>query len=184
MMTYFEYVLEKVGAEKASEHALCKVLHDILINPEDTDLIDETRYDDVDEMRVNYLDFVGRDSLFEDEIDELLTNLPSMLELLVVLSVKIEDKVMSNPIYGDRTAKWFWTMIENLDISPENVYSYEGGVDANYVRNVCDRWLSGNYDRKGVGSPFPLKKPHCDVRVLSIWEHAMAYFNENFEGRW
>lgn len=183
MKTYFDYLCDEVGVETAKERRLCKILHDICISPEEYDVIDETREEDIDELRAKFCSVYG-EGLFEDEIEDILDGFPTVLEFLTVLAIKIEDKVMSNPIYGDRTAKWFWIMIENLEISPENVFEENYKIDSQYIREVCERWLSGEFDRNGVGSPFPLRNAPEDVRDVGIWRHAMWYFNENFEGRW
>lgn len=160
---------------------LCHILDRIDIEWE---YLDETRCEDIVYARHSYIDCVS-DEIFDDEIEDILGREPSVFELLATLSVKIEDKVMSNPIYGDRTSKWFWTMIENLDISVENcLLPDEKTLDVQYIADVCRRWLDRQYTKNGDGSPFPLRNPPEDCREIDMWRLAMYYFNENFEGKW
>lgn len=166
---------------------LCMILHSILIEPE---LLDETRLEDISFARTNYRELVdyGVVSCDGESYSELLSDLyrskPSVFELLATLALKIEEKVMSNPIYGYRAPVWFWTMIENLDISPETVTMPDGRMDVEYIDSVCIRWLDKQFQKNGDGSPFPLRNPPEDARLVDMWRLAMWYFNENFEGKW
>lgn len=177
-MTYFDYMLGAIDVRGRKEENICAALHDILIADE-CEFIDQTRGDDVLYMRQDYIEMFPEEYEENDIHQEI-----SVLELLVSLAIKIEDKVMSNPIYGNRTGKWFWTMLDNLELSPEFACDDMCKVDYEYVSQVCQRWLNGCFDRNGVGSPFPLRNAPEDVRHISMWRQAMLYFNENFEGKW
>ena len=40
----------------------------------------------------------------------------SVLEMMVALSMKMEEQIMDDPDIGDRTSVWFWKMIDNLGL--------------------------------------------------------------------
>ena len=105
---------------------------------------------------------------------------PSVLELLVAVSVQVEKTLMQNPKYGDRTGKWFWMMITNLDLNGQTNDNY----DEEYVEKVINRWLNHEFAPNGDGSPFPLKHPPANMRGVGIYQAFMWYLTENFEGKW
>lgn len=105
---------------------------------------------------------------------------PSVLELLVSLSRHVEKTLMTNTEYGDRTAKWFWTMLINLGLNEQT----NSSLDEEFIKATIDRWLKHKYEPNGDGSPFPLKNPPTNLRGCTIWQMLMWYINENFEGRW
>ena len=93
----------------------------------------------------------------------------SVLELLQGLAGSI-SKMM-----GDTTLRWFWEIMDNLDLSrfDDSHYS-ERGVDER-----LSRWLSRNYTSRGVGSPFPFKSNrYGDARNMELWAQMNIYLNE------
>ena len=89
---------------------------------------------------------------------------------------------MSNSKYGNRTADWFWLMIDNLGLT--NMTNSE--FDQEYVLKVLERWLKREFEPNGAGSPFPMKHPPCDMTGVDIWRAFGWYMNENYSshGRW
>lgn len=102
----------------------------------------------------------------------------SVLEMILALSIKIEDTVMYRIEEGDRTAKWFWIMLNNLDISQFD--------DAHWNQDACmivcdaiDIFLNRMYDYDGGnGGMFPLNNPKEDQRSLEIWWQMHEYFQD------
>ena len=48
----------------------------------------------------------------------------SVLEMLIALAIRINDEIMWNPDYGDKTAAWFWEMIDNLGLGNLDDYCF------------------------------------------------------------
>lgn len=132
------------------------------------DVKDDSWFDDIYMLRTR-LDYDG-----DGENDNY-----NVLEAIIAISCAIENQIMSNSEYGDRTVLWFWTILENLEI----VFK-DKEFDLEYTQAVLDRWLSRKFERNGDGSPFPLKNSNEDLRYASIWRMAQLYLTENFKGRW
>lgn len=100
----------------------------------------------------------------------------SVLEMMVALAIRIEDTLMGNPYFGDRTAFWFEQMLMNtrLDIMTDDNY------DERYVRNILYILLTRSYDKNGMGGLFYLKNPPEDMRKVDIFHQVCWYLDENF----
>lgn len=128
--------------------------------------------------------------VFEDETGypiseykEVGLNVPcSVLEMLIGLAISIENDIMYDPEFGDRTAMWFWMMLENLglDKATDEEIGFDLRFGVPYIDHILDTWLGRKFDYDGTGSPFPLKNPQEDQRNVEIWYQAMAYLDENF----
>lgn len=183
MLTYFDYLFEKVERNtygSVVDERICKELDEVIFT---SNCVDETRIEDIQSARDDYFDLTGGSPRWNSDVCECDREF-SVLELLVTLADKMEIKLMRNPIYGDRTPVWFWSMLENLDITTDTVMNADGSVDEDYIMSVICRWLFKEYSQNGDGSPFPLRNPPEDTRFCSIWRHAMYYLNENYEGKW
>lgn len=192
MTPYLEYLYSFIDRSgrygSVADERICEALSYIAIPRAafDKNPYDRTRLDDILGFRKGFLDnYAAEGNRFEaNEADILMENPFTLFELLVTLAVKIEQIVMQNTIYGNRTPIWFWMMLENLDITYQTVCRTDGTIDLEYIAAVADRWLNREYCKNGDGSPFPMKKTVEDTRKLPFWKHAMLYFSENFEGKW
>lgn len=183
--SYFDYLYDKIDRNKrygsVADRRICGALARIVVEPEvfERFAYDQTRLDDMNAMREEFLD--NFDPYNEDNMARAWY---SAFEFLVAFASKIENLVMSNSIYGDRTEKWFWSMLENLDITYETCCLRDGSIDLDYISSVFGRWVNRIFCYNGDGSPFPLKNPPEDMRNVPFWRHAMLWFTENFEGKW
>ena len=74
---------------------------------------------------------------------------------------------------GDRTGKWFWGMICNLDLlSMTNAYYNE-----DYVEFIIFRFLNREYDFDGRGGLFRIERFEGNMKTIEIWYQALFYFN-------
>lgn len=174
---YFDFLYSKICrnrygsvADERICRALCRLPLDVDIFNENP--YDSTRLDDIWECRNIYIAENG-------DWDEDAKGYLSVFEFLVTFCEKIEIVVMANSNYGDRTATWFWMILDNLDITYDTACKMDGTIDLDYISAVIYRWLNKNFCKNGDGSPFPLKKSTDDCRKLSFWEHALRYFTEN-----
>lgn len=97
----------------------------------------------------------------------------SVLEMLVALSVKCEEKIMCDPDIGDRTYQWFWGMIENLGLDSMN----NDHIDISYIDEVILRLLNHEYAPDGTGGLFTIKNCQYDLRGVEIWYQLCWYLN-------
>ena len=99
---------------------------------------------------------------------------PSVLEMMVALSVRCEESIMDNPEYGNRTSQWFWNMIDNLGLN----HMTDNNLDEDYVDYRIDIFLNRKYDYNGSGGLFTVKEPYSDMRTVEIWYQMCWYLNE------
>lgn len=99
----------------------------------------------------------------------------NVLEMLVALSIQIEEKVMTNDYYGDRTCRWFWTMLGNLELLINDDKHYD---EIDVIRKVQD-FLEKEYFKDGTCGPFRLENTaKFVVKNASFWKQAMIYMSQ------
>lgn len=115
----------------------------------------------------------------------LLQKTCSVLEMMIALSRRCEDYIMYDPDLGDQTSRWFYIMIQNLQLTK---YMSNSIVDlkdiliaSRDIDNKLDILLDRKYDYSGKGGLFPLKNPSKDQRTNEIWNQLNDYLKENFD---
>lgn len=98
----------------------------------------------------------------------------SVLEMMVALSIRTEEQIMSDSNYGDRTGTWFWHMIRNLGLANMT----NDRFDSRYVEEVLSRFLNREYDADGSGGLFRIHNRNKNMRDAEIWCQLMWYLNE------
>ena len=98
----------------------------------------------------------------------------SVLEMMVALSIYIEQNVMDNPIYGDRTCQWFWGMVSSLGLGTADDRHFDVGA----VIFTLNRFMNREYEPNGRGGLFTVDNPDCDMRDIEIWWQATRYLNQ------
>lgn len=99
----------------------------------------------------------------------------SVLEVMYALAYRLNDSLLWNPDYGDRTALWFWTMVDNLEFDIMDDDNY----DDDFVEIRLDIILGRQYDEDGIGSLFPIPGWNRDARELDIWYQMQAFLQLN-----
>ena len=134
---------------------------------------DENRADDGEALRSRFL--------YETNYTDY--DLPekgcSVLEMLVALASRINDILID--IEGDDdTPRWFWMLIENLDLVKFDDISLDedGNFDEIDIR-LCN-FMERTYTRNGYGGLFPLNKSKENQRNIEIWYQMSAYLEENY----
>lgn len=100
----------------------------------------------------------------------------SVLEMLVALSLRVEENIMNEHDAGDQTGKWFWMMIENLGLHNMTDDFY----DENYIQFSLRLFMDRKYESNGEGGLVVLKNPRQDLRFVEIWYQIMWYLSENY----
>jgi hypothetical protein len=164
---YFDWMCQIVGSDKYRK--LLYLLHNI----EFTYLIDmdSNRYEDGTDLRYR---FCYENDLDSSMISEYLDNRPcSVLEMLIALSVRIEESIMHDQEVGDRTGQWFWGMIKNLGLGSMD----DSHFRKRYTENIIQRFLDRTYEHNGKGGLFTIEDCKTDLRNVEIWYQACWYLD-------
>ena len=113
-----------------------------------------------------------------DEIEGWLEGECSILELLVAFASRIETDYMNEFKLGDRTYKWFWTFLGNLDLDWMTDRRFSKEIVDDHVLGFLTR--SGN--RKNGTRPYWLFWPKiAPLKVANspLWDQMMVWISEN-----
>lgn len=103
----------------------------------------------------------------------------TVFEMLAALAIRCENQLMRNLSLGDRTAKWFFMMLENLGLSEFTNRNWNSS-SRKEIDQIVDDFLNRRYKKNGVGGAFPLKHSKNNQSNEQIWDQLMAYINENY----
>lgn len=171
---YYNWMINLVSSNRYSKKLSYNKLFNHLFNTEFYYILemDDNRVADGIDLRYRF----GYENRYEDPIiASYLDNGPcSMLEMMVALSLRCEESIMSDPELGDRTGQWFWNMIVNLGLGSMDDNNY----DPDYVDNVLFIFLNREYEPNGKGGLFIVNNPPKDLRTVEIWYQMCWYLNE------
>lgn len=170
---YLDWIIQKVGGglclnPYTTYHKLFRLLYMLefrYIIPRDND-----RYSDGINLRYRFT------------IDNKVSNMDrlekpcSVLEMIAALAIRLEENILDNPAYGDRTSQWFWEMLWTMEISSKNDMIF----DEKEVISKVERFINREYQRNGKGGLFLVRHTDVDMRKLDIWSQAMEHINEMF----
>ncbi len=174
---YFEWLYDLVCSDG---YAGKLEYHELLFHLHQMDFVyllprDENRF--IDGMNLRYR-FGAEMGVPEEEIEQILDVRPcSVLEMLVALSIRCENEIMQDFDYGDRTWRWFWRMMTNMNLGGMTDDKY----DAEYVDRIIERMLSRKYEANGRGGLFTIANCKDDLRQVEIWSQMTWYLNSMSE---
>lgn len=122
---------------------------------------DQNRVDDALEFRMKFIPF-GLDFQV------------SILEIMISMSVRIEDTIMKNTSEEDRTSVWFWDMMSSLGLANQNDILF----NEHYVLEVLHNFNNRKYARNGFGSLFVTRDTTKDMRKMELWFQMHARFHD------
>lgn len=134
--------------------------------------MDENRAEDGKDLRWRFVLTHG----YEDDQDRVLDILDgpcSVLEMMLALSIRVEEETMDDPAIGDRTGQWFWGMLVNLGLGS----MHDSRFDAEHVDDIIDRFLERDYGYDGEGGLFTVRHCDRDMRDIEIWNQFNMYLN-------
>ena len=111
---------------------------------------------------------------FADENSYYIDGDCSVLEMMVALSLRCEEHIMSDDEIGNRTGRWFWEMIDNLGLES----MYDDNFDKVYADKIIYRFLNREYEPNGDGGLFTVRNRNVDLRKVEIWYQLMWYLDE------
>ena len=91
----------------------------------------------------------------------------TMLEMMIALSRRIND-LNYDPTDPDRTAHWFWILIDNLNLSDFSDRNMNVAAEA-ATYDTFKRVVERTYGANGIGGLFPLLSAKQDQRRVEIW---------------
>jgi hypothetical protein len=129
---------------------------------------DENRADDGIALRYRYCQIHRC-----EDMEYYLSGPCSVLEMMVALAIRCEERIMCDFEKGDRTAQWFWSMITSLGLGGMTDYNFNEWV----AGDIITRFLNREYDRDGKGGLFTIRRWNRDARDVEIWHQLLAYCN-------
>ena len=106
-----------------------------------------------------------------EDVPDSLDGPCSVLEMMVALALRCEETIMDDPVMGNRTGQWFWTMIVNLGLGSMTDARY----DARYINSVLDIFMNREYAPDGKGGLFYIRNFDGDMRRYEIWYQLNCY---------
>lgn len=125
----------------------------------------------------------GRDLIyrFGDEcdipshiLDNKLGGYCSVLEMMVGLAIRIEETIMEDIDFGNRTSMWFWIMMKSLGLYEMK----DDKVDKNIVESILIKFLNREYSPNGEGGLFTVNDTNNDLREVEIWYQMCMFFDK------
>lgn len=163
---YFEWMYQLVGGK--NYRSLLKYLDYEIFRPVIIEM-DENRIADGVGLRYRYAEEAKiPETVVEKIFDD--TNC-SILELMIGLSIRMEDDIMGDPDYGNRTIIWFWEMIKSLGLYEMTDKDY----DQEHAQHVIHKFLNREYESNGKGGLFTVKNTALDMRKTEIWQQMCLY---------
>lgn len=165
---YFDWMYDLMCKDRFAETITYRKLFHFLHDVEFVYFIphDENRAYDGIGLRYRYC------VLHNCEDDEYLLDGPcSVLEMMIALAIRCEERIMSDPTKGDRTTQWFWEMMTSLGISGMTDYNFNEWL----VNDCVGRFLNREYEADGRGGLFTIRGWERDARTAEIWHQLMAY---------
>ena len=181
---YFEWLCDIVTSGRRFQKLQYSKLLQFLHSVDFTYILDRdgNRYEDGIDMRYRFGETINEAS--QRMIGLALDSKPcSMLEMMVGLSCRCEEQIMSNSSYGNRTGNWFWSMVESLGLS----WATNNKFDNAKCCRIINRFLNREYEPTGHGGLFSVEVIDdngnvVDLTTQEIWFQAMWYLNYILEG--
>ncbi len=164
---YFEWMYQIVNGKK-----YYRLLNE-LNNVDFISLVhyDENRIRDGIDLRYRFADEAN---IPVSIIDRKFNNIEcSVLEVMVALSVRIEESIMGDEDYGNRIPIWFSMMIKSLGLYDMT----DDKIEYEYVTHTIARFLNRDYDSNGSGGLFTIHDYDRDMRDIEIWYQMCLFFD-------
>ena len=170
---YFEWIYKLVcGDQEVRGPSYRKLLY-FLHDTEFTYLLDMDGNRAVDGVDFRYR-FGYEKGYSNNDIGRYLDTRPcSVLEMMVSLALRVEEHIMDNPDYGDRTGQWFWNMVVSLGLGSMS----DSRFDRRHAEEIIFKFLNREYDYDGAGGLFTIPESTRDMRTAEIWYQTMWYLN-------
>jgi hypothetical protein len=170
---YFEWLIDIVCkdrfAEQNSYRKLLAYLHSVefmCLNKKDQD-----RACDGHDLQRRYALEYDLDS-----VPKYIDNPCSVLEMMIALALRCEETIMDDPKYGDRTAQWFWSMINSLGLGS----MVDRLFNLDKAEKIVTIFLDREYEPDGRGGLFTIRGCDRDLRQVEIWTQLSWYLKKYY----
>ena len=168
---YLKWLLGKLDKKKVKKY------NGLLLTLFETDFIESDKVPmDVNRARdgIALRKYFINDSICgsEEELNKIILDNCSWLEMIVALADRIDDQIMFDMNVGNRSNKWFWLIIEQMDL---DIYD-ERRFNKDNLLNKLNKLSNREYENGGKNGIFKCQR---DVSKVEIWYQMMEYFNEN-----
>jgi hypothetical protein len=172
---YFDWMCRMVASKKYKTRFYRELLHFLHgIEFTYTIAMDGNRASDGIDLRYRFGYEEGYDNRL---VTHYLDDKPcSVLEMLVALSMRCEETIMSDG-ECDRTGVWFWSMLNNLGLTEMD----DSHFNERKAYDIIQRFLDREYSYYGEGGLVTVKNPGGDMRTAEIWYQNMWYLDEVLE---
>lgn len=172
---YFEWLYYLVCGDdeynRLTYRNLLYFLHSVEFTWSEHVPFDENRAIDGIDFRYN---FGTKHGYSRNIINEYLNVTPcSVLEMMVALSYKVEQQIMDDYTYGNRTGQWFWNMIVSLGLG----YMDDQNFNESAAYRVISKFLDRKYSPDGRGGLFTIEGCEYDLTYVEIWSQCLWYLN-------
>lgn len=168
---YFEWIIQVTLGK--THRSLLEHLHEIefyALHP-----LDQNRLEDGLYLKYRYCEIAYIPRSTAEKV--LGMKKCSVLEMMLALAFKIEDSIMEDCEFGDRTALWFWTMIRNLGLYELDDKHYDEKAEEK-INKAVETMMDRTYDRDGSnGALFLVKGANRDFRKTEIWYQMCLFLN-------
>ena len=110
--------------------------------------------------------------LTNDEVNDIHQEC-SMLEMMIALAIRMEEDIMVNLDYGDRTGQWFWNMIKSLGLGRMTNSKFS----QKKFDNIMETFMNHEYESDGHGGLFVIDDCEYDLSKEEIWTQMNWYLN-------
>lgn len=168
---YLQWLYDQVNRRGKDPHYrdLIELLHNVdfygLIPNDDNRAIDGVKLRECFEMETGI------------SIENIMDKNCTILEMLIALAERM-DYILYDPELGNRTSKWFWLFISNLELVVLSKYEEDYERKKRLNNSILKRLLDRTYAFNGRGGLFPLNRPREDQRKVEIWYQMMAYMDD------
>ena len=109
-----------------------------------------------------------------EKVIDILDDPCSVLEMMIALAIRIEETMMDDPRYGDRTNQWFWLMMSNLGLK----YMTDDVFDKVKANDIIYTFLERQYSPDGKGGLFYIRNCEEDLTQIEIGTQVNWYLNK------
>lgn len=181
---YFEWLVSKVTSPAVPDDAqarnVLQVLRDIRI--QGLPMADDApRLEDGKQLRIDFIDETGMTVQSYDDVLDPEFGFCTVLELLVALSMRMDD-IMRDPLDPcSSVPSWFWGMVSTMVGQPFYPCSYwTFSVNTSAAVVVAEssmKFLGRQYDPTGHNGNIFTDMSGVDLRAIDIWAQACRFMS-------
>lgn len=181
---YFEWLVSKVTSPAVPADTQARIVLQVLRDIRIKGLPmadDEPRLEDGKQLRTNFMDDTGMAVHSYKDALEPGSGFCTVLELLVALSMRMDD-IMRDPLDPcSSVPSWFWGMVSTMVGQPFYPCSYwalpASTSTAAFVAESSMKFLGRQYDPTGHNGNIFIDMSGVDLRAIDMWAQACHFMS-------